>query len=85
MLLFSSCDNNSNNKNNKYSKVDRFVEIEHGRFNKDILYTTYYDKETLIMYMLVRDDSGAYTQIGLTVILDKDGKPLLYNKDKESE
>lgn len=56
MLLFSSCDNNSNNENNEYSKSDRFVEIEHGRFNKDILYTTY-----------------------------KDGKPLLYDKDKEKE
>ena len=84
MLLFSSCDNNSNNENNKYSK-DRFVEIEHGRFNKDILYTTYYDKETLIMYMVIDKFEYCDSSRGITVMVDKDGKPLLYNKDKEKE
>ena len=54
MLLFSSCEDNASNKySNKYSNVDRFVEVENGRFNDDTWYTTYYDKETLIMYMLV--------------------------------
>ena len=81
MLLFSSCDNNSNNENNEYSKTDRFVEVEHGRFNKNLSYTIYYDNETLIMYMLVRGAERA----GLTVMVYKDGKPLLYNKDKEKE
>lgn len=85
MLLFSSCDNNSNNENNKYSKTDRFVEIEHGRFNKDILYTTYYDKETLIMYMVIDKFEYCDSSRGITVMVDKDGKPLLYNKDKEKE
>ena len=85
-ILFSSCDNNSNNENNKYSKVDRFIEVENGRFNKDILYTTYYDKETLIMYMVIDGYEGVGTSRGgITVMLDKDGKPLLYNKDKEKE
>lgn len=85
MLLFSSCENNSNNENNEYSKVDRFVEVENGRFNDDTWYTTYYDKETLIMYMVIdRLENNDYSR-GITVMVDKDGKPLLYNKDKESE
>ena len=82
MSLFSSCDNNASNKySNKYSNVDRFVEVENGRFNKNFSYTIYQDNETLIMYMLVRGAERA----GLTVMADKDGKPLLYNKDKEKE
>ena len=42
MSLFSSCDNNASNKySNKYSNVDRFVEVENGRFNKNFSYTIY--------------------------------------------
>lgn len=82
MSLFSSCDNN---ENNEYSKVNRFVEVENGRFNKDIWYTTYQYKETLIMYMLVdRHENSDYSR-GITVMVDKEGKPLLYDKDKEKE
>ena len=81
MLLFSSCDNNSNNVNNEYSKVDRFVKVESGRFSKNTWYAIYYDNETLIMYMSV----GNASTMGLIVMVDKDGKPLLYNKDKEKE
>ena len=85
MLLFSSCDNNSNNENNEYSKVDRFVEVENGRFSKNTWYAIYYDNETLIMYMVIdRLENNDYSR-GITVMVDKDGKPLLYNKDKEKE
>lgn len=59
---------------NKFNTTDRFVEIkewsdERGRPNYIV-----YDKETKVQYWKARTSYG----LGLTVLLDAEGKPLLY-------
>lgn len=58
----------------KFNTTDRFVEIkewsdERGRPNYIV-----YDKETKVQYWKARTSYG----LGLTVLLDAEGKPLLY-------
>ena len=43
---------------------------------KDGYWTILYDRKTMVMYMSVQLDS----RYGLTVMLDADGKPLLYEE-----
>ena len=64
-LLFTGC-----NANNDYTSVNdtRFHIIEYN--DKRI----YVDKETKVMYFWVKNGYGG----GLTVMLNADGKPLLY-------
>ena len=50
-------------------KEERFIKV-YKESNSNI----YYDKETLVQYILFCNGYGA----GLTVLVDADGKPLLY-------
>ena len=51
---------------------DRFIEI-YNQYSKDI-FRIYYDKKTKVMYLVADIDRGG----GITVLVDADGKPLLY-------
>ena len=50
---------------------DRFVVIE----NKNYLYQIVYDRETKVQYAISR---GSYNQGTFYLLVDADGKPLLY-------
>lgn len=57
---------------NNYAENERFIQI-YNQFSKDG-FRIYYDKETKVMYLI----SATYKGGGITVLVDKDGKPLLY-------
>lgn len=50
---------------------DRFIEI-YKQYSKT--FRIYYDKKTKVMYLV----ADIYKGGGITVLVDKDGKPLLY-------
>lgn len=51
---------------------NRFIQI-YNQYSSDG-FRIYYDKETKVMYLV----SDIYKGGGITVLVDKDGKPLLY-------
>lgn len=58
---------------NNYAENERFIQI----CNQSSMHNgfrIYYDKETKVMYLI----SDIYKGGGITVLVDKDGKPLLY-------
>ena len=57
---------------NNYAENGRFIQI-YNQHSKDG-FRIYYDKETKVMYLI----SDIYKGGGITVLVDKDGKPLLY-------
>lgn len=57
---------------NNYAENERFIQI-YNQYSKDG-FRIYYDKETKVMYLI----STIYKGGGITVLVDKDGKPLLY-------
>ena len=87
LCLFSACQEDEN-KNNTNLENSRFVAIESGEFSDFTYYTTsctlnytiYYDRETLVMYMAVEKFNKG--TVGFTVMVDENGKPLLYDKEK---
>lgn len=60
---------------NNYAENERFIQI-YNQFSKDGL-RIYYDKETKVMYLI----SDIYKGGGITVLVDKDGKPLIYGEE----
>lgn len=57
---------------NNYAGNERFIQI-YNQYSKDD-FRIYYDKETKVMYLI----SSIYKGGGITVLVDADGKPLLY-------
>ena len=57
---------------NNYAENERFIRI-YNQSSKDG-FRIYYDKETKVMYLI----SNIYKGGGITVLVDADGKPLLY-------
>lgn len=57
---------------NNYAGNERFIQI-YDQFSKDG-FRIYYDKKTKVMYLI----SDIYKGGGITVLVDRDGKPLLY-------
>ena len=71
MLLFSGCSRKnveSVNDNNKDTSM--FVEVEH-----TYMWTIVYHKETKVMYVV---SNGAYNCGTFTLLVDADGKPMLW-------
>lgn len=66
-FLFSGC------KNAETLSTKDFVAISYSA-GKDASTTIYIHKETRVMYLYVRSENAG----GLTVMLDADGKPLIY-------
>lgn len=60
---------------NNYAENERFIQI-YNQYSKDD-FRIYYDKETKVMYLI----SDIYKGGGITVLVDKDGKPLLYGEE----
>lgn len=61
---------------NNYAENERFIRIYNQSSMKDC-FRIYYDKETKVMYLI----SDIYKGEGVTVLVDKDGKPLLYEEE----
>ena len=57
---------------NNYAENERFIQI-YNQYSKDG-FRIYYDKETKVMYLI----SDIYKGGGITVLVDQEGKPLLY-------
>lgn len=66
LMILTGCTSQSNTES-KY----RFVKIENWGDN-----FTFYDRETKVQYYFLKRGYGA----GLTVLVDADGKPLLYEE-----
>lgn len=60
---------------NNYAENERFIQI-YEQYSKDN-FRIYYDKETKVMYLI----SNIYKGGGITVLVDKDGKPLIYGEE----
>ena len=71
VLFMTSC----NDDIGKPSTVDRFEVVD-----RTYVYYIVYDKETLVMYAI---SAGSYNQGNITVLVDADGKPLLYKGGKK--
>lgn len=72
-LCLTAC--NENMDDNYTSGSDRLICIEGGKVGASS-YQIYYDKETKVMYLFTKTGYGG----GLTVMLDENGKPLLYEE-----
>lgn len=58
-----------------YAENERFIKI-YDQYSKDT-FRIYYDKKTKVMYLI----TDIYKGGGITVLVDKDGKPLLYEEE----
>lgn len=61
---------------NNYAENERFIQIYNQSSMKDN-FRIYYDKKTKVMYLI----SDIYKGGGITVLVDKDGKPLIYREE----
>lgn len=61
---------------NNYAENGRFIQI-YNQSQMNDGFRIYYDKETKVMYLI----SDIYKGGGITVLVDKDGKPLIYREE----
>lgn len=61
---------------NNYAENERFIQI-YNQSSMNDGFRIYYDKETKVMYLI----SDIYKGGGITVLVDKDGKPLIYGEE----
>ena len=61
---------------NNYAENGRFIQI-YNQSSMNDGFKIYYDKETKVMYLI----SDIYKGGGITVLVDKDGKPLIYGEE----
>lgn len=61
---------------NNYAENGRFIQI-YNQSSMNDSFRIYYDKETKVMYLI----SDIYKGGGITVLVDKDGKPLIYGEE----
>lgn len=84
-IILSGCTIKKNEPSTyKYTDDNRFTivkteKIDDGTTN-GLTIKIIVDKETKVMYMQTEKYSGAFA-VGLEIMLDKEGKPLIYNKD----
>lgn len=66
-----------------YSQNEQFIFIDN-LYISNLVVSRYYDKDTKVIYMFTRND---YSQKGggLTVMVDSNGKPLLYEEKNNNE
>lgn len=75
-MLFAGCSSdNVVDENNML--LNRFVQVESDDNNFGPSFKIYVDMETDVMYLLVWTNID---QLGLTVLMDANGKPLLYSE-----
>ncbi len=81
MLVLCGCDNLPKNNNFVNTNNDRFVFVQKYTENEgedDYSFKVLVDKETRVMYLLYDSNDGRYSIGGLTVMLNADGSPMLY-------
>ena len=61
---------------NNYAENERFIQI-YKQSSLNDRFRIYYDKETKVMYLI----TDIYKGGGITVLVDKDGKPLIYGEE----
>ena len=61
---------------NNYAENERFIQIYNQSSIRDE-FRIYYDKKTKVMYLI----TSIYKGGGITVLVDKDGKPLIYREE----
>lgn len=61
---------------NSYAENERFIQV-YNQYSVNDRFRIYYDKETKVMYLV----SDIYKGGGITVLVDKDGKPLIYGEE----
>ena len=72
----SGCGSTTTNDTEKVSDVSgRFIEIRTDDTELGVFTDIYVDKETGVMYLFVKNGYGG----GLTVMVDEDGKPLIWD------
>lgn len=76
-VVFCSCSDDVVYDENYNENSHRLIMIEKGMYCASYCYYIYYDKETKVIYLLVPDG-------GVTVMLDENGKPLLYEGETEN-
>ena len=74
------------NPNYKYDLLEYNHQYEGNRFGKleenlPYGFIIYVDKETRVMYLCCWQEYGASVGTGITIMYDKNGKPLCYNGD----
>ena len=86
VLGLSGCDSMNEPISKETEKYERFIVVDENidmdssgvYFYKTIIYA---DKETGVQYLVAESSHRA----GITVLLDSDGKPLIYDFEKDSE
>lgn len=76
VALFTGC--STGNPNVEVKEESRFKSIALKETTEDYIYV---DLETGVMYLFVKNSYGA----GLTVMVDAEGKPLIYTEDTDNE
>lgn len=79
-LMFSGCSKNPKSDNYFTEKNNRFVFVKNYTDNGKVNFKILVDKETRVMYLYyIYEKSMKYDyKTGLTVMVDSDGKPLIY-------
>lgn len=78
LILLIGCGANASEKlDNRFDLISS-EKIKDGT-NNGITLRVLVDKETKVMYLLTEKFQSGYG-VGLQVMVDKDGKPLIYNK-----
>lgn len=63
------------NVNEYFTESDRFIIVSGDNWNAPYYETVITDKETGVLYLVIYVNS----QCGITPLLDRDGKPMLYD------
>lgn len=71
LLILCGCSSNSNATNDENNRFVKISDTEIDFINDAVVF---YDKETRIQYLFIDGDRSG----GLTVLLNRDGTPLLY-------
>lgn len=73
----SACNSIESNYADVEISGSRFTIIAKDNFDSSTIYTVY-DKDTLIMYAIVRYKAGYAGGVSITVMYNENGQPLLY-------
>lgn len=83
-LLFCGCEHIPKSENYYTENIDRFVFIkQYGEVNGGETIKILVDKETKVMYMYYHDGNLNSGTAGLTVMLNADGTPMLWEGELE--
>ena len=82
-LLFCGCESIPEREDYSTESLDRFVFVKQYGEGSGETIKILVDKETKIMYMYYQDGGGYSGTAGLTVMLNADGTPMLWEGELE--